>query len=73
METDFKYYLDKSKHFSSTDFVTALAKYGTANGRDIGLSKEDRVYVQTALDSDLMQKFHYQQVSPEMVVSYSLR
>jgi hypothetical protein len=39
-----------------------LAKYGTAIGRDSGLSKEDRVYVQTALDSEVMQKFHYRQI-----------
>lgn len=64
MKTEFKYHLERSKNLrSSADFVTALAKYGTAKGRDNGLAKEDRVYAQTALNPDLMRRFHYKQVS----------
>ena len=62
----FRYHLDASKpHGNPSDFVVALSKYGRAEGRDAGLAPEDRIYVQTALDHELMNMFHYPQVSME--------
>lgn len=64
IETDepFKYHIDSSKHLkSSADFVTALGKYGSADGRYDGLTPPDMKYLQTHLDEELMKVFHYKQ------------
>jgi len=59
MEGPFKYHMDKSKKGSSTDFASALGKYGSEAGRYNGLAAEDMQYLRTALDPHLMKRFRY--------------
>jgi hypothetical protein len=49
-------------HGWSSDMVSALIQYGTTQGRHKGLARVDKEYVQTALDAELMNVFHYPQV-----------
>jgi hypothetical protein len=59
--TPFKYRLAAGKdHGNSTDFVTAMAKYGTSNGRYAGLIPKDLKHARITLDPELMSIFHYQ-------------
>jgi hypothetical protein len=59
--TPFRYRLAAGKdHGNSTDFVTAMAKYGTGSGRYAGLVPKDLKHARKTLDSELMSIFHYQ-------------
>jgi len=60
-DAPFLYELGKAKRGPSSDFRTALAKYGSESGRYDGLLAEDRNYALSALDADVMLTFHYQQ------------
>jgi hypothetical protein len=63
MDGPLKYHLDSSKHLrSSADFVSAMSRYGKAEGRYDGFSVQERKYLQTALDPQLMQIFRYPQI-----------
>lgn len=60
----YRYNLGKSKDKKKgADFTSALAKYGTHKGRFDGLYPEDLAYAQIALDPELLQVFHYSDVS----------
>lgn len=57
----FRYRLAAGKdHGNSTDFVTAMAKYGTNQGRYAGLIPKDLKHARKTLDPELMSIFHYQ-------------
>ncbi|GKY92160.1 hypothetical protein MPSEU_000187300 [Mayamaea pseudoterrestris] len=63
MKNPYKYVLDSVKnHGDPADFVTALAKYGRADGRFDGLTADEAIYLQTALDPELMNIFGYKQI-----------
>lgn len=56
----FIYLTSKPKsHGNPTDFVKALARYASWQGRHRGLNEADRQYAQSALDPDLMRVFGY--------------
>jgi hypothetical protein len=59
--TPFKYRLQAGKeHGNSTDFVSAMAKYGTSRGRYAGgLTPKDLKHARKTLDPELMSIFHY--------------
>jgi len=60
MTARFQYHLSSSKPLrTSADFVSAIKKYGKADGRFIGMTLEDREYAVSALDPLLLQTFHY--------------
>lgn len=60
MQEPFKYHLDASKeHGNPADFATALAKYGSAEGRAGGMSELDKEYAAVALNEHLMKTFRY--------------
>lgn len=60
--TPFLYHLGKSKRGPSSDFPTALGKYGSERGRYDGMAEVDREYARSALDANLMRTFHYPQM-----------
>lgn len=50
----------RAKHANkSSDFESALTKYGHEEGRYSQLTKEDYDYMRSHVDLDLMNKFHY--------------
>jgi hypothetical protein len=56
----FRYHTEPAKvHGASTDFLSAIIKYGTSHGRSKGLLDADLEYASSALDSRLMRMFHY--------------
>ena len=56
----FQYHLENAKTTDkSSDFVSALAKYGRQEGRYDGMTSQDREYAQEALDRQLMHTFRY--------------
>lgn len=60
----FHYVSEKGKGGSSTNLVTAMIKYGTTEGRiPPSLTREEKEYLQTALDPRLMELLHYPPVS----------
>lgn len=60
MPKPFLYQLDAAKsHGASADFLTAMAKYGGAKGREGGMLLDDKVYAKDALDPRLLDIFHY--------------
>jgi hypothetical protein len=62
----FQYKLDASKkHGESSNFFSALAKYGKADGRYTNFTSEERAYLQSALDPLLLELFHYPQIPLE--------
>lgn len=59
----FQYHVEASKKLRScNDFTSAVAKYGKLDGRHAGLRPLDKQYLQTALDSEILEVFGYQQV-----------
>lgn len=67
----YTYQLEASKvHGSSSDFVHALAKYGTERGRYAGLLPNDRAHARTVLNSTLMSTFGYPNAPLEMTTEY---
>ena len=63
LQEPFLFHLDAAKdHGGSADFLTALAKYGRAQGREGGMLMEDTQYARTALDPMLLQLFHYNHI-----------
>lgn len=59
----FRYHLGKSKRGPSSDFPTALGKYGREAGRYDGMTADDRKYALSALDEKLMRTFRYPQIT----------
>lgn len=58
----YRYLLEKSKsHGRSSDFFSAIVKYGSKKGRHKCMTKPDMDYARTALDSKLMETFKYSQ------------
>ena len=56
----FRYHTERAKnHGGKTDFVDAIIKYGTSDGRTDGYESRDLNYAKKALDSELMNLFHY--------------
>jgi hypothetical protein len=56
----FTYLLEESKtHGDPKNFVSAMTQYSSAKGRQKNMSPEDLEYAKKALDSELMQIFHY--------------
>jgi hypothetical protein len=67
----YTYQLEASKvHGSSSDFVHALAKYGTERGRYAGLLPNDRVHAKAVLNSTLMKTFGYPDAPVKMSSEY---
>lgn len=57
---DFYYVSEKGKQESSSDLLHAMIKYGTNVGRvSSNLTSEERLYLQTALDPQLMKLLNY--------------
>ena len=62
----FRYVAEKGKGGSSTNLATAMIKYGTKVGRiPPNLTREEKVYLQTALDPRLMELLHYPQITAD--------
>jgi hypothetical protein len=58
--SEVRYSLNKAKDISqSSDFITALVRYGREEGRYDGMSLQDRNYARKALNPGLMKKFGY--------------
>ena len=56
----FRYVAEKGKGGSSTNLVTAMIKYGTKAGRiPPNLTREEKIYLHTALDPRLIKLMHY--------------
>jgi hypothetical protein len=59
----YRYHLEASKgHGNSSDFATALAKYGRGEGRLQGFEENGKEYLRTALHPRLMHYFRYRGV-----------
>jgi len=64
LDVPFQYHLGASKtHGNSNGFKDALSIYGRAEGRYNGLTSEDNVYASTAINSSLLELFHYPSIS----------
>jgi hypothetical protein len=58
-----KYRLSAAKeHGRSSDFITAVLKYGTNRGRYAGMDTQDMRYAVKALKPDLLRQFNYLEV-----------
>lgn len=56
----FDYIIPPSKPDSSTDWISAMAKYGSTVGRiSDHITPEEHEYLQSALDAQLMKALHY--------------
>lgn len=53
------------RHGNPADFLSSVAKLASWEGRHLGLTSEDRLYCQRALDPELMRIFHYSQAPLE--------
>jgi len=64
----FEYSAHRGKRESDTDLVTAMMKYGNDAGRVYSnLTREEKRYLQTALDPQLMQLLHYRPLQEEEI------
>ena len=61
----FQYVAESTKQATDTTLLSAMMKYGTAEGRFFRpgtITREETQYLQTALNPELMQLFHYPQI-----------
>jgi hypothetical protein len=69
LRNPFRYMVDKGKDNSATSWVTAMAKYGSPNGRiPSTLSLKECEYLQEALSPELMASLHYPPIPEEEMV-----
>jgi len=56
----YEYLTEEAKDGGNTgNFISSVIKYGTELGRYSCLTEQDTAYLKSALDSNLMDKFHY--------------
>ena len=60
LRNPFHYLVEQGKPESHTELISAMIKYGSSTGRiPNSLTAEEKKYLQSALDPNLMNMFHY--------------